>query len=142
LSYVHIGLRPYNRNKGKLMCFCPFSFSHCVVRPSLNYGFWLSLWYLQTFNQFVSSHTIFSRGHTSVYVRKQSALNWAINLFNHFSVRRSCIIWLSEAVIQRRADNTMAKRKRTKGQTTFYKTILPMHSTNTLTLISGGCVGL
>ena len=25
-----------------------FSFRHCVVRPSLNYGFWLPLWYLQT----------------------------------------------------------------------------------------------
>jgi hypothetical protein len=27
-----------------------------------------------------------------------------------------------ESVIQRRTDNTMAKRKRTKGQTTIYKT--------------------
>jgi len=27
---------------------CPFSFSHCVVCLSSIYGFWLSLWYLQT----------------------------------------------------------------------------------------------
>jgi hypothetical protein len=25
------------------------SFAHCVVCPSLIYGFWLPLWYLQTF---------------------------------------------------------------------------------------------
>jgi hypothetical protein len=28
--------------------FCPFTFGHCVVCPSSNYGFWLPLWYLQT----------------------------------------------------------------------------------------------
>ena len=33
---------------------CPFSLDHCVVCPSSIYGFWLSLWYLQTF----FSHTI------------------------------------------------------------------------------------
>ena len=27
----------------------PFSFDHCVVCPSSSYGFWLPLWYLQTF---------------------------------------------------------------------------------------------
>ena len=30
-----------------MFSFCPFSFDHCIVCPS-NYGFWLSLWYLQT----------------------------------------------------------------------------------------------
>jgi hypothetical protein len=29
--------------------FCPFSFSHCVLCPSLISGFWLHLWYLQVF---------------------------------------------------------------------------------------------
>jgi hypothetical protein len=29
--------------------FCPFSFGHCVVFLSSIYGFWLPLWYLQTF---------------------------------------------------------------------------------------------
>ena len=29
--------------------FCSFSFDHCVVCPSSIYGFWLPLWYLQTF---------------------------------------------------------------------------------------------
>ena len=30
------------------MSFCPFSFGHCVVCPSLTYGFLLPLWYRQT----------------------------------------------------------------------------------------------
>jgi hypothetical protein len=30
------------------LSFCPFSFGHCVVCPSLIYGFWLPLWHLQT----------------------------------------------------------------------------------------------
>jgi hypothetical protein len=29
--------------------FCHFSFGHCIVCPSQNYGFWLLLWYLQIF---------------------------------------------------------------------------------------------
>jgi hypothetical protein len=32
--------------------------------------------------------------------------------------------WQSESVYRRRTDNTMAKRKRTKGQTTIYKTYI------------------
>ena len=31
------------------LSFCPFSFCHCVVGPSSIYGFWLPLWYLQTY---------------------------------------------------------------------------------------------
>jgi hypothetical protein len=31
----------------RCLSFCPFSFGHCVVCPSI-YGFWLHLWYLQT----------------------------------------------------------------------------------------------
>ena len=31
------------------MPFCTFSFGHCVVCSSSIYGFWLPLWYLQTF---------------------------------------------------------------------------------------------
>ena len=30
------------------LSFCPFSFDHCVVWSSSNYGFRLSLWYLHT----------------------------------------------------------------------------------------------
>jgi hypothetical protein len=30
------------------LSFCTFSFGHCVVCSSSIYGFWLSLWYLQT----------------------------------------------------------------------------------------------
>ena len=32
----------------RCLSFCPFSFGHCGVCSSLIYGFWLSLWYLQT----------------------------------------------------------------------------------------------
>ena len=31
----------------RCLSFCPFSFGHCVVCPSSNYGFWLSLLYLK-----------------------------------------------------------------------------------------------
>ena len=31
------------------LCLCPFSFGHCIVCPSSLYGFWLPIWYLQTF---------------------------------------------------------------------------------------------
>jgi len=30
------------------LSICPFSFGHCIVCPSI-YGFWLPLWYLQSF---------------------------------------------------------------------------------------------
>jgi len=33
----------------RCLSFCPFSFDHCVVRPSSIYGLWLPLWYLQIF---------------------------------------------------------------------------------------------
>ena len=33
----------------RCLSFCTFSFGHCVVCSSSIYGFWLSLWYLQTF---------------------------------------------------------------------------------------------
>jgi hypothetical protein len=33
----------------RCLSFCPFSFSHYVVWPSSIYGFWLPVWYLQTF---------------------------------------------------------------------------------------------
>ena len=32
----------------RCLCICPFSLGHCVVCSSSRYGFWLSLWYLQT----------------------------------------------------------------------------------------------
>ena len=32
----------------RYLSLCLFSFGHCVVCPSMIYGFWLSLWYLQT----------------------------------------------------------------------------------------------
>ena len=41
---------PVTRSLVLCVCFvdrCYFSFDHCVVCPSI-YGFWLSLWYLQT----------------------------------------------------------------------------------------------
>jgi hypothetical protein len=31
----------------RCLSFCPFSFGHCFVCPSI-YGFWLPIWYLQT----------------------------------------------------------------------------------------------
>ena len=34
----------------RCLSFCPFSFGHCIVGPSSFYGFWLPLWFLQTFH--------------------------------------------------------------------------------------------
>ena len=31
------------------LSFCTFSFGYCIVGPSSIYGFWLPLWYFQTF---------------------------------------------------------------------------------------------
>ena len=31
------------------LSFCPFTFSHYIFCLSLNYYFWLPLWYVQTF---------------------------------------------------------------------------------------------
>jgi hypothetical protein len=35
-----------------ILTLCSFSFGHCIVYPSSIFGFWLSLWYLQTFRSF------------------------------------------------------------------------------------------
>jgi len=32
------------------LSLCPFSFDHCAVCPSSNYGVWLLFWYLKTFS--------------------------------------------------------------------------------------------
>jgi hypothetical protein len=37
----------------RCLCFCPFSFGHCIVCPSSMCGFWLPLWYLQTLLYFM-----------------------------------------------------------------------------------------
>ena len=37
----------------RCLSFCTFSFGHCVVCSSSIYGFWLSLWYLQTLLSFI-----------------------------------------------------------------------------------------
>jgi hypothetical protein len=37
----------------RCLSFCIFSFGHCVVCSSSIYGFWLSLWYLQTLLSFI-----------------------------------------------------------------------------------------
>ena len=39
----------------RCLSFCTFSFGHCVVCSSSIYGFWLSLWYLQTLLQDISA---------------------------------------------------------------------------------------
>ena len=39
--------------------FYPFSLGHCVVCSSSIYGFWLSLWYLQTIHPFMEVDLIY-----------------------------------------------------------------------------------
>ena len=82
----------------RCLSFCPFSFGHCVVCPSSINGFWLPVWYRQKWLKEFANR-IFKK---SLKIPKGQ----------------------SESVYRRRTDNTMAKRKRTKGQTTIYKTYI------------------
>ena len=65
------------------LSFCPFSFGHCVVCPSLIYGFWLSIWYLKLFfisNIFLSLvDWCFNRG--LVFQWKQNVLHYSLICF-------------------------------------------------------------
>jgi len=42
----------------RALSFCTFSFGHCVFCSSSIYGFWLPLWYLQTFLNIPSNSQI------------------------------------------------------------------------------------
>jgi hypothetical protein len=46
------------------------------------------------------------------------AFSWKIQVLPN----ANCLEELKDIINQRRTDNTMAKRKRTKGETTIYKT--------------------
>jgi hypothetical protein len=57
-TWVHPGFSGVRVTRSLVLCvcfvdrclsFCTFSFGHCVVCSSSIYGFWLPLWYLQTF---------------------------------------------------------------------------------------------
>jgi hypothetical protein len=72
-----------------------FYFSHCVVCPSLIYSFRLPIWYLPT---------LLSMWHV---------LFWPLCFLSFFDLQQP------GAVNQRKTDNTMAKRKSTKGQSTI-----------------------
>jgi hypothetical protein len=45
---VTLSLVLYKCFLDRCLSFCTFSFGHCVVCSSSIYGFWLTLWYLQT----------------------------------------------------------------------------------------------
>jgi hypothetical protein len=47
LSFFHLWLLITSLTSSNFSC--PFYFGHCIVCPSVIYGFWLPLWYLQTF---------------------------------------------------------------------------------------------
>jgi hypothetical protein len=56
----------------RCLSFCSFSFGHCVVCSSSIYGFWLPLWYLQTFHTYhrndddINMSNIKSKEHSSL----------------------------------------------------------------------------
>jgi hypothetical protein len=77
----------------KLVYFCSFSFGHCVVSPSSMYDFWLLLWHLQT------------RLLLFFFFWSLCCLSLDLRLL------LTTLVW--EAV-NRRGDNTMTIRKRTK----------------------------
>ena len=82
--------------------------------------------------------------HVSNIIRQKTVVSWGLNLLLVYGCHRSqeynivlfvksrfcCMKSLkipkgkSESVHRRRTDNTMAKRKSTKGQTTIYKTYI------------------
>jgi hypothetical protein len=53
---------------------CPFSFGHCIVWPLSNYGFWIPLWYLQTFQ--ILSWTKINIHHTFLVNGRECKWSW------------------------------------------------------------------
>jgi hypothetical protein len=54
----------------RYLSFCSFSFGHCVVCPSLIYGFWLPLWYLQTLPRYYVH--LYSQLNNVLYYKRNS----------------------------------------------------------------------
>jgi hypothetical protein len=60
-------------------------------------------------------------------IKRQLPITWTVDpTYNTYFIEKSLKIpkGQSESVYRRRTDNTMAKRKRTKGQTTINKTYI------------------
>jgi hypothetical protein len=54
----------------RCLSFCPFSFVHCVVCSSPLYGFWLTLWYLQTLLLYNGQRKQNTKRQTTIYKRR------------------------------------------------------------------------
>ena len=73
----------------RCLSFCPFSFGHCVVCPSI-YGFWLPLWYLRPVaNHWQTlSHNVVSSTHRLSGIRTRDFISyrhWSIVLPHNYS---------------------------------------------------------
>ena len=82
-----------------LLVFYPFSFSHCIVCPSI-YGFWLPRWCLQTSLDSSISSTPLYEVYISQLIRNTRACNW----YSHFLQQHRLLstILLSQEFIKNR----------------------------------------
>ena len=69
----------------RFLSFCTFSFGHCVVCSSSIYGFWLPLWYLQTFLR-MSTMTGAINGTGTAYPSENLKLNLSFKSSSHCSI--------------------------------------------------------
>jgi hypothetical protein len=64
------------------MSFCPFSFGHRVVCPFSIYGFWLSLWYLQTLLR-ETLYTCIQHHRIMKWSTAKTTVNFDLSLINY-----------------------------------------------------------
>ena len=74
----------------RCLSFCPFSFGHCVVCPSI-YGFCLLLWYLQTLKPIVMKYNNAAPGFLWVFVKICFSMNYYFNFTHVSTMWRNCL---------------------------------------------------
>jgi hypothetical protein len=66
------------------------SFGHCIFCSSLIYGFWLHLWYLQTFLTYVRKTSLMKNLSFNI-------LDWLVCYFSIFLIRWYCLFMMTSA---------------------------------------------
>ena len=73
---------------GNCLSFCPFYFGHCIVCPSLIYGFRLPLWYLQTFRSIILKFYYISTSSNHI---QYCLLWWLMGELSHQYFNHGCV---------------------------------------------------
>ena len=76
--------------------FCPFAFSHRVVCPFSIYGFWLSLWYLQTLHP-EALYTCIQHHRIMKWSTAKITINFDLSLINY--------VFHSSSIVPKKAQN-------------------------------------